>query len=77
MFKQFEKFLPSQRKEIEDQLLSLYENARADCEKCETAYDLRKTPKNKVAFFESVQRLGAMVDIFETMHLNYGKNLED
>lgn len=77
MFRYFEKFTKSQRADIEKQLLSLYENSRDDCAKCEAAYDSKKTPKNKLAFFESVQRLGAIVDIFETMRLVYGKSLND
>lgn len=77
MFKRFDKFTASQRKEIEARLLSLYEESRIDCLECEAAYDSRKTSKNKIAFFESVQRLGAFVDIFETMRLNYGKTLSD
>ena len=77
MFERFEKLTASQRKEIEAQLLSLFEDSRADCLECEAAYDSKQTPKNKIAFFESVQRLGAMVDIFETMHLNYGKSFSD
>ena len=77
MFRYFEKFTTSQRAEIEKQLLSLYENSRKDCLECEAAYDSKKTPKNKLAFFESVQRLGAIVDVFETMHLTYGKSLDD
>lgn len=36
-----------------------------------------KTAKNKQNYFESVQRLDAILDVFEILRLDCGQNLDD
>lgn len=77
MFKYFEESTWQEKKEMENQLLAMYNDANKDNAECHEAYRQNRTPKNKQTYFESVQRLGSILDVFEILHLDYGQNLDD
>ena len=77
MFKYFEESTWQEKKEMENRLLDMYNDANEGNTECYEAYHQNKTAKNKQTYFESVQRLGAILDVFEILHLDYGQNLDD
>ena len=77
MFKYFEESTWQEKKEMENQLLAMYKDVNEDNTECYEAYHQNKTAKNKQNYFESVQRLDAILDVFEILRLDCGQNLDD
>lgn len=77
MFKDFRTYTEDELKGLKNRLSALYNDANKDNTECYEAYHQNKTAKNKQNYFESVQRLGAMLDVFEILHFDYGENIDD
>lgn len=77
MFKYFEESAAVEKKEIGKRLLTMYNDANENYTDCYEAYHQNKTAENKQSYFESSQRLSTILDIFEILHFDYGKSLDD
>lgn len=73
MFKYFEESTRQEREAIADELKALYNGILEDeRETFATLYNSkRKTPAQKQAYFEAVQRVGTIQTVFEILHIEY------
>jgi hypothetical protein len=73
MFKYYDESTRKERKAIANELKALYNGILEDeRETFATLYhSKRKTPTQKQAYFEAVQRVGTIQAVFEILHIDY------
>lgn len=73
MFKYFEESTRQEREQIAQELKALYNGILEDeRETFATLYNSkRRTPTQKQAYFEAVQRVGTIQAVFEILHIDY------